>query len=69
MILVQHRHLKTSEVNFCNKGARAFFQRHGLDWQAFLGEGIPEEQLIATNDAMAMKVVEQARREWAAAKG
>lgn len=68
MILVQHHHMKAAGINFCNKGARLFFQRHGLDWDQFRKEGIPEDDLIATNDALAMRVVEQARAEWAAAK-
>jgi hypothetical protein len=46
----------------CAKGARAFFRRHGLDWSQFIREGIDAEMLVATGDAMAMKVVEHAKR-------
>lgn len=45
----------------CSGGTRAFFTKHGMDWNLFLKEGLPEEQFIATGDAMAMQVVEVAR--------
>jgi len=48
---------------FCARGARAFCMRHGLDWTAFLREGIEAERLLATGDAMALAVVEHAQRE------
>jgi hypothetical protein len=48
-------------ARMCSRGARAFFERHGLDWQRFLAEGLPAEQIEATGDAMALKVVEVAR--------
>lgn len=68
MVMVRHHHMKAAGINFCNKGARAFFDRHGLDWNEFMARGIPEEKLVAIGDAMAMRVVEQARAEWAAAR-
>jgi len=49
------------EVKMCSRGTRAFFQRHGLDWSAFLKDGIPAEKLAATGDPMALQVVEAAR--------
>jgi hypothetical protein len=63
MTLVLHRHMR--ELGYCNRGARAFFARHGLDWRAFLAGGIQADLLAATGDAMAMKVVERARAEGA----
>lgn len=45
----------------CRRGTQDFFSRHGMDWGTFLSEGLPEEDFIATGDAMAMKVVEAAR--------
>lgn len=45
----------------CSSGARDFFQRHGLDWNAFLKEGIPVDTLAAIDDAMAQQVVEAVR--------
>ncbi|MDF5922587.1 hypothetical protein P4133_35055 [Pseudomonas aeruginosa] len=35
----------------------------GLDWMAFLQDGIEADLLIATGDALALKLVEHARRE------
>jgi hypothetical protein len=61
MVLVLHRHMR--ELGYCNRGARAFFARHGLDWRAFLDGGIEDDLLVATGDAMALKVVERARAE------
>ncbi len=48
-------------AKMCSRGARDFFRRHDLDWEAFLREGVPAEQLLATGDEMARQVVEVAR--------
>lgn len=48
-------------LRFCSRGARDFFQHHGMDWATFIKEGLPAEQFEATGDAMALKVVEVAR--------
>lgn len=45
----------------CSRGARTFFERHGLDWNDFLKNGIDSRALLNTEDAMAIKVVEVAR--------
>lgn len=58
-ILVKMVHIRQAKM--CSKGARDFFQRHGLDWQKFLDEGLPVEEIEATGDAMAMRVAEVAR--------
>ena len=42
---------------FCFQGARLWFRRHGLDWQAFLREGLDAETLAATGDALALRVI------------
>ena len=39
-------------------GAKAFFKRHNLDFKSFIRNGIPAEQLLATEDEMAVRVVE-----------
>jgi len=51
------------ELRYCNRGARGFFARHGLDWRAFLAGGIDADRLLATGDAMALKVIEHAKKE------
>lgn len=59
--MVLHRHLR--ELRYCNRGARAFFERHGLDWSRFLREGIDAAELERIGDSMATKAVEHARAE------
>lgn len=58
-LMVQMRHIR--QARMCARGARAFFARHGLDWNRFLREGLPAEELLATGNAMAHQVVEVAR--------
>lgn len=48
-------------VGLCVNGSRAWFDRHALDFRTFLREGLDAETLLATNDAMALRVVEHAR--------
>lgn len=48
------------KARMCARGARAFFERHNLDWADFLRNGIEPEKLVATGDAMALDVVEVA---------
>lgn len=47
-------------ANMCAKGARSFFINHNLDFQDFLKNGIDSKLLLATNDTMALQVVEVA---------
>ncbi|AEY69563.1 tail assembly protein [Burkholderia phage vB_BceS_AH2] len=49
-------------VSYCARGARRWFAEHGLDWSKFVFEGLPEEDILATGDPMAIKLVEEARR-------
>lgn len=53
----------------CSKGARDFCQRHGIDWQGFLDNGIPAERLEETGDAMALQLVAYARAREDAGRG
>lgn len=50
-------------TGLCVHGTRAWFARHGLDFRAFLREGIAAQTLLATGDAMARRVVEHAQRQ------
>lgn len=53
-----------SRPGFCHRGARALCERYGLDWAAIVRDGgIPASELIATGDAMALHLVEHARKE------
>jgi hypothetical protein len=58
--------MKAAGLDYCNPGARRWFAHHKLDWSDFIVNGISEEVLLATGDAMALAVVEEARNEWAA---
>lgn len=53
IVTIQH----VRQAKMCSKGTREFFERHNLDWNKFVKEGLPEEQFLATNDAMAAQVV------------
>lgn len=66
-MIVYHRHMKAAGINYCNSGARRWFEYHNLNWSDFITNGIAAEILIATGDAMALTVVEEARKEWAEA--
>jgi len=48
-------------AKMCSKGARAFFERHNLNWSLFLKEGLDESVIASTGDAMALRVIEVAR--------
>ena len=60
-VIVTMRHIRAAKI--CADGARTFFKRHGIDWTAFLSDGVPEETLLQTGDAQAARVVEIARAE------
>lgn len=61
-VIVTIRHAKACKM--CTSGARVFFKRHNLDWGAFVKNGISAKRLIATDDAMALKVVKEAQNGW-----
>lgn len=46
------------ELGYCARGARRWAARMGLDWAAFVRDGIDAEILRATGDAMALRLVE-----------
>ena len=58
-MIVTHRDLQA--MRYCNKGAREFFRRHGLDWTRFIAEGLPAEDFVKTGDHMAIQLVEFAK--------
>jgi hypothetical protein len=59
IVLIKMCHVRQAKM--CSRGARQFFERHGLDWQQFVNEGVPSDVIEKTGDAMALKVVEVAR--------
>jgi len=60
-VIVHMRHVRA--MKGCSRGARAFCERHGIDWSAFLKEGIPASRLRVTGDAMAIRLAEIAETE------
>lgn len=60
-MLVNIRHAKHPDLNYCAKGCREFCKKHGIDVKAFMTVGVPEEEFLKTGDAMAIKLVEKAR--------
>ena len=48
-------------AKMCSTGARKFALRHNIDWLKFIKVGIDSSELIATGDAMALRLVEVAR--------
>lgn len=63
-ITIQHLHSVPTwngRQGYCHRAAREFFASHGLDWQDFLNNGIDENALLATGNALAQALVEHAR--------
>ena len=58
-MIITMRHIRKAKM--CSRGTRSFFERHGLDWDDFLKNGIDSEKLRLTGDSMALQVVEVAR--------
>jgi hypothetical protein len=48
---------------YCARGAKAWAEGQGIDFKRFLREGIAADDLVATGDAMALRIVELKRRE------
>lgn len=64
IVTVQHLHTVptwTTRTGYCAKQSRAFFAEQGLDWLAFVREGIDAEVLVATGNALALHLVEYVR--------
>lgn len=54
-------------AKMCMRGSKEFASRNGIDWQDFLKNGIDAELLRATDDKMALLVIESAEQ-WRAEK-
>ena len=57
-LIVTHADMRS--LDYCNRGARQWFARHGLDWARFIAEGVPAADLLETGDSMAHEVVKAA---------
>jgi hypothetical protein len=60
-IIVKIEHVRG--VLFCSRGAKVWFEKHGLDFRHFLTVGYPIETIEATGDALGLLVAKAARDE------
>ncbi len=44
-------------AGYCASGARRWFEGYGFDFREFLANGIDEKTFLATDDALAQRVV------------
>jgi hypothetical protein len=44
-------------IGYCARGMKTWARPHGLDFASFLKNGIPAEDLLATGDAFAERIV------------
>lgn len=47
-------------TGYCAKGSRQWFEAHGLSWSDFVRHGLHESVFLATQDALALRLVEHA---------
>ena len=47
----------STKYGYCSSGLRKWANLHNINWQEFILNGIDEEILLKTNDAMAIKLV------------
>jgi hypothetical protein len=71
-VIVTLAHLRSTpgfgvRDGFCAQGGREWFAYYGLEWSAFVRDGIEAEVLEATGDALALRVIAFARED--AARG
>lgn len=62
MITITSRHCRAAGMCL-TPGVRDFCRNHGIDYRAFINNGINADVLIKTGDAMALQVVAVARAE------
>lgn len=64
-VTIEHLHTVPgfgNKAGFCNKTSRTFCLRYGISWSEFIKNGgLWASQLEATNDALAMRLVDWAR--------
>lgn len=58
---VYMRHIRAAKI--CAPGVLTWWTANGLDWRGFVKNGIAGEDLLATGDPVAERVVEIARNE------
>lgn len=56
------RHIRQEKI--CAGGARVWFAQYGFSWVDFLENGIPAEKLAGTGDQFAIRVANNALKEF-----
>lgn len=59
--MAQVRPIHGQRVGLCVSGQRRWFARHGLDFRAFVKDGLPEEAFEGIEDDNLRRVLEAAR--------
>jgi hypothetical protein len=57
--LIRIEHVRS--CGLCVRGARHWFEQHGLDFGKFLRDGYPASVILETRDHLGVRVVEHAR--------
>lgn len=57
-MIIRMRDIRAARM--CSKGARGWFERHGLDWSDFIKNGVEAQKVLDTGCPMGRKVVEAA---------
>lgn len=57
------------KAGHCASGARRYFNEHGMDFRAFMREGIRASEFIEKGDALAARVVARKLAREEAARG
>jgi hypothetical protein len=55
------KHIRSA--NLCAGGARRWFKSRGLNWSAFLSDGIPASVLGQWGDPLAARAIEEAQKD------
>ena len=50
------------KLGYCMKSVRPWFESHGLDFRDFVKNGIDAETLMKTNDELAFRAIDEAKR-------
>jgi folate-binding Fe-S cluster repair protein YgfZ len=61
MVIVTMRHIR--KAGLCSRGLRQFATLHGFDWDDFLQNGMPLDQVRLIDDAMVQRVADIAEAE------
>lgn len=67
MTIIKHEDMRA--IDYCNRGARKFCERHGINWWSFLQHGVDAATVEHVDDEMLQQVIAQAKAREAREKG